>query len=150
MNMNAPLPTAQAVTQFALAGNATLTIRSLKTGSRFTYRIRKSEDGRVWFVSYLRGAENDSESSYQFLGTIKGDKSYAHGRKSRIAPDAPVAKAFEWFEGKVIAQQTLPEQIEVWHEGRCGRCNRKLTVPESIEHGFGPECVKHVFIAEEV
>jgi hypothetical protein len=28
----------------------------------------------------------------------------------------------------------------VWHEGRCGRCGRKLTVPESIESGFGPEC----------
>jgi hypothetical protein len=29
---------------------------------------------------------------------------------------------------------------EVYHEGRCGRCNRKLTVPESIETGLGPEC----------
>jgi hypothetical protein len=30
----------------------------------------------------------------------------------------------------------------VWHEGSCARCGKKLTVPESIESGFGPECVK--------
>ena len=34
--------------------------------------------------------------------------------------------------------------LEVWHEGRCGRCNRALTVPESIASGIGPECAKHV------
>lgn len=148
MDMRAPLPTAEAVTKFALAGNATITIRSVKTGSRFTYRIRKSEDGRVWFVSYLNGQDNDT--NYQYLGTIRQDKSYTLGKKSRITPEAPVAKAFDWFEGKVIQGGQMPEQIEVWHEGRCGRCGRKLTVPESISHGFGPECVKHVFAAEEV
>jgi len=30
--------------------------------------------------------------------------------------------------------------LEIWHEGRCGRCNRKLTVPASIALGIGPEC----------
>lgn len=44
-----------------------------------------------------------------------------------------------WF-GKT-AGQDLPE-CEVWHEGRCGRCGRKLTVPESIETGIGPDCAK--------
>jgi len=24
---------------------------------------------------------------------------------------------------------------------RCGRCGRVLTVPESVESGFGPECI---------
>lgn len=31
-------------------------------------------------------------------------------------------------------------RLQVWHEGRCGRCGRKLTVPSSIETGLGPEC----------
>lgn len=34
--------------------------------------------------------------------------------------------------------------VEIWHEGKCGRCGRQLTVPESIESGFGPECVKMI------
>ncbi len=28
------------------------------------------------------------------------------------------------------------------HEGRCGRCGRTLTVPESVTEGIGPECRK--------
>lgn len=146
MMMNAPLPTAEAVTKFTLAGKATITLRSLATGGRFTYRVKKSEDGRVWFVSVLSGADN--ESSYTFLGTIKQDRTYAHGRKSRVSPVAQSAKAFAWFEDNVIRRGSLPDTVEVWHEGRCGRCNRKLTVPESISHGFGPECVR--YMAEEV
>ena len=66
---------AAAAMTFILAGNATVTFRSAKTGCRYTYRITKA-DG--------------------------------------------------------------------WHEGRCGRCGRKLTVPESIEAGYGPECINLV------
>jgi hypothetical protein len=39
-------------------------------------------------------------------------------------------------QGKTPAEVDL----EVWHEGRCGACGRRLTVPESIERGLGPEC----------
>ena len=31
-------------------------------------------------------------------------------------------------------------RFEFRHEGRCGRCGRALTVPESIDTGFGPHC----------
>lgn len=27
-------------------------------------------------------------------------------------------------------------------EGKCGRCARRLTTPESVQLGFGPECAK--------
>ena len=29
---------------------------------------------------------------------------------------------------------------KVHHEGKCGRCGRKLTTPESCLRGIGPEC----------
>jgi hypothetical protein len=35
----------------------------------------------------------------------------------------------------------MPDGVVIWHEGRCGRCGRRLTVPESIESGYGPECI---------
>lgn len=34
----------------------------------------------------------------------------------------------------------LPDVIEVWHEGGCKHCGKKLTVPASIELGMGPDC----------
>lgn len=39
-----------------------------------------------------------------------------------------------------IAGGVIPPSLEVWHEGRCGRCGRALTVPESIASGIGPVC----------
>ena len=125
-----------AVTEFMMAGNATLTLKSERTGNRFTYRIRKSEDGNVHFVALLAGSDN--ESSFQYLGFIR-DRAYSHGRKSRISETAPAAMAFHWFHANLQTRR-LPAELQVWHEGKCGRCGRKLTVPESIERGLGPEC----------
>ena len=34
--------------------------------------------------------------------------------------------------------------FEMLHEGRCGRCARRLTVPASVASGIGPECAKMV------
>ena len=32
---------------------------------------------------------------------------------------------------------SLPTFIEIWHEGKCGKCGRTLTVPDSIINGLG-------------
>jgi Family of unknown function (DUF6011) len=61
------------------------------------------------------------------------------GQKSRVGREAPSAKAFDWA-WRALTKGTMPANLEVWHEGRCGRCGRKLTVPESIARGIGPEC----------
>lgn len=126
--------------RFMLAGNARVTLVSVKTGTRFTYRVRekKTSNGALYFVSVLTGSNN--ESDYEYLGTIfANDHRYAHGKKSRIAPTAPSAAAFKWA-CKYLLVGELPPSCEVHHEGRCGKCNKTLTVPESIETGLGPVC----------
>jgi hypothetical protein len=126
--------------RFALAGNATFTVVSL-TGNRFTYRVRASKkDAAIRFVSLLTGSNN--ETNYSFLGVLiptQSEPLYRHANRSDISPDAPGAKGFAWFWER-IAQGRLPSNVTVHHEGRCGRCGRKLTVPESIASGLGPEC----------
>lgn len=131
------LTTIEAIKAFVTAGNARFTLVSRKTGARFTYRARRPGEGKPTFVQVLTGADN--ENAYEFLGTIFADGSYRHGGRSRIAASAPSAKAWEWFFN-MVADGRLSQDLEVWHEGRCGRCGRALTVPESIATGFGPEC----------
>jgi len=137
------LETADDQLAFALAGNATFTLVSLKTEVRYTYRVRQCEDKpTLYFVAVMTGADN--ETSYQYLGTvIKTDvpqlSTYRYGVKSKIGEHAPSAGAFYWWW-----KHKGHAQIQVWHEGRCGRCNRKLTVPESIANGIGPECMKYL------
>lgn len=145
--MRGQLTSIDAIKTFVLAGRATITVRSRATNTRFTYRIRSPRTNNrnrpIWFVQLLSGADN--ENSYQYLGNIYGDHSYRHGRKSRITTDANSARAFNWFWSVIQSgNEALLRQAEVWHEGRCGRCGRKLTVPESIVSGFGPECIHKI------
>jgi hypothetical protein len=131
----------QALT-YILAGDARVTLVSKKTGTRFTFEIalKRDKDGAPaspHFVRVLTGPNNTRD--YDFLGSVFDRASYRHGRKSKITPDAPSARAFAWVFDRLVKGE-LPEQVEVWHEGRCGRCGRPLTTPESIASGIGPVC----------
>jgi hypothetical protein len=133
--------TAEAAVRFMLAGNATVTLKSRTTGGRFTYRVRKSpDDAALFFVNLMNGPDN--EGSYTYLGCIRVSNAgpiYWHGRRSKVSSTAPSAAGFKWTWERLVKGR-MPEQLEVWHEARCGRCHRKLTVPESIKTGMGPEC----------
>ena len=140
------LTSIEAICLFAFAGNATITLRSAKTGARFTYKIREPEEVRgsvTHFVSVMTGPDN--EDAFQYLGQFRGPD-YERGKKSRIGADAPSARAFDYF-AECLKRNTLPASLEVYHEGRCGACNRKLTVPESILTGLGPECSERLGVA---
>jgi hypothetical protein len=131
--------------QFVIAGKALFTVVNETTGNRFTFKVVKAEttygqSGNIWFVKVLDGPDN--YSNYRYIGMIALDGSFVHTRKSTVSETAPSFKAFSWFWRNV---DRLPENVKVYHEGKCGRCGRRLTVPESIESGYGPECINHVF-----
>lgn len=143
---------AKSIKKFMLGGKATITIVSKKTGVRFTYLVKKAPDNRpdfpsnVWFVALLRGPDNENDFSY--MGTLylgrDGVTTYRHGgQKSKVQTNAPSNIGFAWVWSHVECN-LLPDDVEVWHEGKCGRCNRKLTVPNSIASGFGPECINYI------
>jgi len=126
---------------FMLAGNAHVTFQSRRTGTRFTYRVRAAHgegafraSGVTHFVAILTGPD-----FYEYLGFIFDRKMYTHGRKSRIASDAPSAVAFSWVWKHLSGGEMHPE-LGVWHEGRCGACGRRLTTPKSVEQGLGKIC----------
>jgi hypothetical protein len=113
---------------------------STKTQKRFTFKVRQSEDGKVHFASVLTGPDN--ESNYVFFASIRNGM-LNHGRNTSIGKDAPSASAFAWV-WKQLQHGLISDQVQFWHEGRCGRCARPLTDPTSIKSGFGPECIKHM------
>lgn len=145
---DAPGPRAEltdpAVTvRFMLAGEAHVTFQSRRTGTRFTYRVRVAPpraDGAPWdpshFVHVLTAPDR-----YSYLGCIYAVRAFAydHGKNSRIAADAPSAVAFEWV-WRTLRDGKMHPELGVWHEGRCGRCGRRLTTPESCATGLGPVC----------
>ena len=135
------------VKHFIMAGDAIFSLKNTLNGHHLTYRMELAPNSTdFWFVKVLAGSDNTSD--YAYLGTVKDDKytaglSFKRGVKSKIGEDATSAVTARWFFDK-LNKGALPASLEVWHEGRCGRCARKLTVPESIDAGIGPECAKHM------
>lgn len=131
----------QNAAEFFLAGKAIATLISDKTGTRFTYRVRKVENvGKptVWFVSLLTGPDNTA--SYTYVGMITADKQFRLTKASKLAASSSPVAAFLWSWKGLVAGEL--KGVTVYHAGRCGRCGRVLTVPESVQSGYGPECVK--------
>jgi hypothetical protein len=144
-----------------LAGKSILTCRSRKTGERYTFRFSRpdAEPGKkrpIW-VSIYGGpqgsytATGGERRNWSFLGTIWPGTNedptfrYRHSPKSKLPSDDKAARGAVWVAQHLhLMADKLLEQAEWWHEGVCGRCGRRLTVPESIATGFGPECAGKV------
>jgi hypothetical protein len=127
------------VRDFILGGKALFTVENQTTGKRFTFKVRQktNPDGTLTphFVSVLVGPDNTK--NYAFLGCVFNKQVFRHGRKSKLSIEDQRVKAFAWiFENS----NNLPQNIVVYHHGRCGKCGRLLTVPESIKSGLGPKC----------
>jgi hypothetical protein len=123
--------------EFILAGKSLFTLLNSKSDNRFTFKVKKHKVDDVYFVSVLTNPD-----VYQFLGIIKNQK-FTHSKSSKISKDAQSFRVFDYVFFN-LCKGTLPEFIEIWHEGKCGKCGRTLTVPLSIETGFGPECQKRL------
>ena len=147
-----------AIREFLFAGQAIFTIVSLKSGLRFTYKVRAkkqdveelarrtaagevTEEGFVChFVNLLRGPDNTTDFAY--LGVLRKPGRFFTTPKSRITQHPASHKALVWFLEalKTERQDVFGIQLEFCHAGRCGVCGRLLTVPSSVATGIGPVC----------
>lgn len=121
--------------KFIFAGNSTFTLLNSESGNRFTFKVKKAKDSNLFFLSVLTGPDQ-----YSYLGTVSNGI-YKHGNKSNFSAGVQSEKVFSYVLNK-LKSGSLPEFVEVWHEGKCGKCGRQLTVPSSIDNGIGPECIK--------
>lgn len=131
--------TAKEAKDFILAGKATVTLRSKKSNAHYTLRVNASTGpSELYFVKLLTAPE-----TYTYLGVIK-EKEFRTTAKSTMTADSTPVKAVQFLCHHVLDKGVMPADLEVMHEGHCGRCGRTLTVPESIKSGIGPECKKYL------
>jgi len=128
--------------KFIFAGKSVVTFVNSKTGNRFTFKVKQAKDSNLFFVSVLTNPD-----VYTYIGTcVEGN--YKHGKKSIITQDAQSVKVFEFMIER-LKSNDLPDFLEVWHEGFCGKCGKRLTVPSSILNGLGPDCIKKLSKVEK-
>lgn len=124
--------------------------------------------GETWFISLLAGPNNEDDGDYTYLGLLCPQEAQAvftdldAGRfnaeqaltrlravlvrltgKSRLADNSWPVRILRRVLARLWRGELAVVESHGWkvhHEGRCGKCGRRLTVPESIETGLGPEC----------
>lgn len=135
--MTAAIDDPKFIKAFLFAGRATVTLVSQRTQKRYTFRVSAAKDSDTrFFVSVLNGPDNTAD--YVYLGMIEGGE-FRLTKASKFAADSIPVRAFNFFFKHAVNEAAAPE-VEVWHSGRCGRCNRVLTVPASLRTGLGEDC----------
>ncbi len=130
---------------FFLGGKSIFTVQNNETGEHRTYKIRKAKanpryPNPAWFISQMTGTDN--ESHYSNVGKVNPQTGgVTLTAVSKFAEGSPQLKAARWVCGKIFPLiQPIDDRIDIRHSGRCGRCGRTLTTPESLDRGIGPEC----------
>lgn len=123
------------ITREANNKGADFTIRSVKTGKDYTYKITRSEYQGKWYTHIKVETEY---LKFVRLGTYFGG---AIRNKGAIV-DSPSAVAIAYVLAKVEAKSFdfLDTAIDLFHTGRCLVCSKTLTDAKSIEFGLGPIC----------
>ena len=114
---------------------AHFTIRSIKTGKDFTYKITRSEFKEKWYtqvhveIGYLE---------FVRLGTYSDGKITNKGN----VVETPAALGIAFILNKVESEkfEFLDSLCDVFHLGKCLACGKTLTDSNSIEIGLGPKC----------
>lgn len=143
--------------EFVTAGRAIFTVEvpaefssENATQTHYTFKVvrKPAKDGyrETFFVNLLTGPDNTSD--YTYLGIINAETGKVILTKaSKFSDDTwPVrivrrVLACLW-DGTTDRIEAAGWQLH--HNGYCGRCASLLTVPSSIESGFGPECIEKI------
>lgn len=122
---------------FLLAGRACFTLVSAKTGKRFTFEVRQVAEGAWRYgVAVLTGPNNETDFVHiGWLIVATDGHLVAQSKKA----DDPLLAALA-FLLRCVDAGSLPDALEFHHAGSCAACGRRLTTPESLARGLGPEC----------
>lgn len=132
------------VKPFILGGKAIFTLKSGKTGTHYTYKMERcEEDNNLYFIHLLTGPDNMDD--YTYIGCYFTDNHYfACAKRWKAIPPELLPGCVRAIRYTLNNIDHLPDNLYVYHEGRCCVCGRRLTTPESIERGVGPECARRI------
>lgn len=126
--------------QDLFAGLTTFTVSNDK-GDHYTYKITRKDSeqyGEKYFVNLLSGPDN--ENSYSYMGLLMLNSNLILTRASKFKEESLSVQVFNFAMRILEHIQEMPKGYDILPAGKCFRCGRKLTTPESIKSGYGPYC----------
>lgn len=128
--------------------NGFVSMLSRRTGEHRTFRIwTQSEESSFMpgrrLVGLLSGPDN--ESDYIAFGVLSESGDAIHLWKKHKE-----SAFFRWVSAALLDPERFADRVVFSFDGRCRRCNRLLTCPESVESGIGPTCLEREALADSV
>lgn len=126
--------------------NGIITIHSPRGGHR-TFRIRTQPADAKFapnrqIVAMLTGPDNGTDyTSFGFV--VSGDVIVWQSRMGPAVGANGLHERSDWEVFALMLSHRTDFEAHGYrylHEATCRRCNRRLTTPESIAAGVGPEC----------
>lgn len=143
------------IRKYIMGGNSTFTCVFGEAIGRRTFKVKSSkknpeanwstgnQDRDKYWVT-LKTGPGDSYTDYMTIGVLRINPLDGYYRfDPKLNADGKMhmgAALFDSIWTPLEQGCTWNWRIEFWHEGSCGVCGRKLTVPESVAAGIGPEC----------
>ena len=127
------------------AGRAIVSLRSQRTGEFRTYRVSKFDTSPHFSVDYrvVNGLGVYRVDGWTRIGVLYvNDEGIPHRfvRNMKTSVDSVTIDGFFWMVDRLVNKTWDDEKAEIWHEGQCCKCGRRLTDPESIRLALGPIC----------
>jgi hypothetical protein len=131
---------------FLYSGRATFSVWNA-AGDRLTfivcYQPPEGDFGEAYFA-YLDPHHGNERKGLIYLGKLSApDRPKLALWETRKSPTTDREMEIRVFRGVLaIIQGDTPPPEGVWfsHFGKCSACGRKLTDPESVARGLGPDC----------
>ena len=132
--------------KFLLAGRAVFTVSNPK-GDHYTFKVRRVESewpkfsGKMSTTYFVNAKVSGTDHPYGYIGILDTAKGTIKcTAKSEFLPGTKEYDVAAWACQSVLNSKMIPDGYHIEHAGRCGKCGRQLTDPESIQRGIGPEC----------
>jgi len=123
---------------YMMGAYAKFTLVSQRTGEHLTYKTWIGTQSTIRFISVLSGPDE-----WTYVGKLRrfADEIFFSYTAKSVSQDAKSARTLTWFLRHLNAGNTEKlAQVQFLHSGKCCRCGRTLTTPESIAAGIGPVC----------
>ncbi len=134
---------------FLFQGKAFFTMHNIEKDTHITFRVQtlkrkrgQPEDTR-YFDVYVK-ALNDKYQGNRYIGRIdrksKSFKPYGYVERDHVG-----IQTIEWIirNWANLEEWEKEGKLAIYHLGSCCKCGLPLTVPESIQNGIGPQCMKY-------
>jgi len=134
---------------FMFQGKAFFTLHNIEKDTHITFRIQppKRKRGQPeetrYFEVYVK-ALNDKYAGNKYVGRIdrkeRSFKPYGYVERDHVG-----IQTIEWLirNWNHLEEWEKEERLAIYHLGTCCKCGLPLTVPESIQNGIGPKCMKY-------